>query len=166
MSEHLNRHAALRAKKQDLANRLLQLPTDKQTTQPSDGGFSPAELMEHLAKSEEFNLKFLRKVGPTQISQRKVKPGPLYKSVLNTFQSLKRTSTPPMLKPGKTPNIEEHHSLWMKHLDEVETYFSQVSSLDAPFIKMNFLFGTLSVDQFLEFQEAHVKYHERYFPQF
>ncbi|HWD39967.1 MAG TPA: hypothetical protein VG944_14050, partial [Fimbriimonas sp.] len=53
---------------------------------------------------------------------------------------------------------------WQRMLDELEGYLAQVQSMDGPFIKMNFLFGTLSVAQFFEFQEAHVAYHEHYFP--
>ena len=165
MSSHFDRHQALKATKIELAKRLLDIPEPSRHTSPKDGGFSPAELMEHLAKAEEFNLKFLRKVGPKQIANRRVKPGPMYDMILKTFQNLKRTSAPPMLKPAKTPNMQQQHSLWMKHLDEVETFLSQAGSPDSPFIKMNFLFGTLSADQFLAFQEAHVKYHTHYFPQ-
>lgn len=165
MGSHMERHAALRAKKQDIANRLLQISTDKRGATPSDGGFGPAELMEHLAIAEEFNLKFLRKVGPKQIAARRVKPGPMYKMILGSFLNLKRVSAPPMLKPSKTPDMEAQHAIWMKRLDEVDSFLSQVSTSDAPFIKMNFLFGTLSADHFLEFQEAHIKYHDHYFPQ-
>lgn len=166
MSSHLDRHQALVAKKRELASKLLAFSEPLRATHPKDGGFSPAELMEHLAKAEEFNLKFLRKVGPGQIVGRKVKPGPMYKMILGSFQNLKRTSAPPMLKPAKSTNMEQQHALWMKHLDEVDSFLSQVPSADGPFIKMNFLFGTLSPSQFLDFQEAHIKYHDHYFPKF
>ncbi|MBS1719055.1 MAG: DinB family protein [Armatimonadetes bacterium] len=165
MSTHLDRHRALKTAKQEFAKRLLAIPADKRHVQPSDGGFSPAELMEHLAKAEEFNLKFLRKVGPQQIASRRVKPGPFYNMILGSFTNLKRTSAPPMLKPAKTPDMDSHHSTWMKHLEEVESFITQVPSGSSPFIKMNFLFGTLSADQFLAFQEAHMKYHDHFFPQ-
>lgn len=164
MSTHLDRNRNLRETKQELAEKLLAIPESKHQEKPKDGGFTPAELMEHLAKAEEFNLKFLRKLGPKQIENRKVKPGPMYKSILDSFQNLKRTAAPPMLKPAKMPNMQEQHARWMTHLNEVDKFVSQVASSDAPFIKMNFLFGTLSADQFMDFQEAHIKYHNHSFP--
>ena len=164
MDEHLTRHAELRAKKLEFADRLMKIDPSKRNNKPADNGFTPAELMEHMAKAEEFNLVFLRKVSPKQIEGRKVKPGPFYNFVLKSFQTLKRTSAPPMLKPSKQPDIDSAYSQWKSHLDEVEKFLGQVSTPSAPFVKMNFLFGTLSADQFLTFQEAHVHYHEHYFP--
>lgn len=164
MSAHIDRHAALRAKKEALGNRLMELPEGSRMTQPANRGFAPAELIEHLAKAEEFNLAFLRKASPNQIAGRKVRPGPAYGMILKSFQTLKRTSAPPMLKPSKSPNMEVEFAKWKRSLDEVETYLAQTSSADAPFIKMSFLFGTLSASQFLDFQEAHINYHEHYFP--
>lgn len=161
---HLERHSALRVKKEALGMRLMELPEKDRITAPSDGGFSPTELMEHLAKAEEFNLVFLRKVSPKQIANRMVKPGPIYRMILKSFQDLKRVAAPPMLKPSKTSIMEAEFARWKKGLDEVETFLAQVPSADAPFIKMNFLFGTLSPNQFLDFQEAHIKYHDHYFP--
>lgn len=164
MSAHLERHKTLVATKKELAAKLLAIDPSKHHLPSQDGGFSPAELMEHLAKAEEFNLVFLRKAAPPQISGRKVKPGPFYRMILNSFQNLKRTSAPPMLKPTKTPDIQAKHQIWLKHLDEADGFLGQVAGADQPFIKMNFLFGTLSANQFLDFQEAHIKYHNHYFP--
>lgn len=160
----MERNRVLKATKQELASKLLAIPEAKRLEEPKDGGFSPAELMEHLAKAEELNLKFLRKAGPLQISHRQVKPGPMYRMILGSFQKLKRVSAPPMLKPTKSPNLEQQHDQWMRLLDELDAFMSQTSSSSGPFIKMNFLFGTLSADQFLDFQEAHIKYHNHFFP--
>lgn len=160
----MERHQALMASKHDFVERLLSIPESHWHTQPSDGGFSPAELMEHLAKAEEFNLKFLRKTPPRDIATRKVRPGFMYNMILKSFKSLKRTSAPPMLKPAKSPNMRLQQEQWRKYLQEVDSFLGQVSAADLPFIKMNFLFGTLSADQFLAFQEAHIAYHSHYFP--
>lgn len=164
MSSLIERHQALIASKHEFAERLLSIPESQWHTHSSDGGFSPAELMEHLAKAEEFNLKFLRKTPPRDIATRKVKPGFMYNMILKSFKSLKRTSAPPMLKPNKSPDMRLQGDQWRKHLEEVDSFLGHVSAVDSPFIKMNFLFGTLSADQFLEFQEAHIAYHCHYFP--
>ncbi|HWD41658.1 MAG TPA: hypothetical protein VG944_22640, partial [Fimbriimonas sp.] len=88
--EVAKRNEALRARKEAMAQRILGMDDRKRATQPSDGGFSPAELVAHMAKAEEFNLAFLRKVGPSGLDGRRVKPGVLYGHVLKSFQARKR----------------------------------------------------------------------------
>jgi len=159
-SDHVTRLDALKRRKIAFGEKLLAMDQSLWHTKPKDGGFTPAELMAHLMKAEEFNLNFLRKTSPKQLTGRSPKLGFMYKSVL------KRTSTPPMLAPSKSPDIKAEFTKWQGALGEVDRFFAELQGPNAPFIKMNFLFGTLSAEQFLAFQEAHMGYHEHYFPKY
>jgi hypothetical protein len=158
------RHAALRARKEAVAARVLAMDERQRTTTPPDKGFTPAELVAHLAKTEEFHLGFLRKAPPMSIKGRAVKQGFFHKKILKTFQDLKRIAAPPMLIPPKQPDAAAEAGRLTGKLDEFEGFLTQVETMDKPLIKLNFLFGTLSVAQYLEFQEAHIAYHEHFFP--
>lgn len=159
------RASTIRARKEGLANRVLALSPDKQRTQPSDKGFSPAELLSHLSETEEFNLGFLRKAPPSSLVGRSAKPGIFYGYVLKTFLAFKRIASPPMLAPKAACQPEADAIRFKQQLDEIDGFLLQTKDMKATFIKMNFLFGTLSVDQYLTFQEAHIAYHEKYFPE-
>ncbi len=52
-----------------------------------------------LTKAEEFNLVYLRKVGPNPIKERTVEPGFFFKCILKSFRELNRVAFPPMLAP-------------------------------------------------------------------
>jgi hypothetical protein len=160
----MKRFRRIRAEEEAMACEILAIQEPGRSRNPSDGGFSPTELMEHMAKAEEFQLEFLRKSPPTTLGGRRVRPGFFYGFVLKSFRALKRISSPPMLRPTARPASEGEYARWIRLLDEAEQYVGQASSPEAAFIKMNFLFGTLSVEQYLDFQEAHVNYHRHYFP--
>jgi len=93
-----------------------------------------------------------------------VKPGVFFNYILRTFRARKRIAAPPMLVPKKQPDAVAEAARLRGSLDELEGFLQQVEGTDLAFIKLNFLFGTQSVAQYLDFQEAHVDYHEHFFP--
>jgi hypothetical protein len=149
----------------ELIKRVTSLPADQQHAKPGGKGMSPAEVLAHFVMIERGNVKFLEKAPTASLKGRKVKPGPIYKPTVDKMRDTsKEASTLPMFIPKGPVDVAKTVAEFEAIRGVVVQNLEQAESPDSPFIKMMFLFGTLSVTQFLDLLEVHQKYHLDRFP--
>ena len=144
---------------------MLTLSPEKQNAHPDPKAFSAAEVIEHFALTEEWNLGFLRKNPPTSLKGKAVKHGLLFKTAVSQMQNpVKQIATISKMTPKGSvdPVLAAKH--WEVVRKEMAGFFEQVSDVNAPFAKFLFFFGTLSASDYLDLLEAHITYHEVRFP--
>ena len=61
-------------------------------------------------------------------------------------------------------DLEASVERWESARRKLGVYLEQVTDPDAAFIKMTWLFGTLSANMYLDLVETHMTYHEKRFP--
>ena len=159
------RFDALEARRATLVARVEALTPEQQIQRPDPKAFSPAEVIQHLAMTEEFDLGFLRTNPPPTIKDRKPHVTFIFNRTLNQMKlPVKRIGTPPMLVPKGVITLAQAESQWEAARVELRGFFEQAEEPDDAFIKFNFLFGTASATELLAFLEAHMTYHEQRFP--
>jgi hypothetical protein len=159
------RFEALEARRAAMVAKVDAMPLEQQTKRPDGKGFSPVQVIQHMAITEEFDLTFLRNNPPPTIKDRKVRVTFIFNRTLKQMESLeKRIPTPPMLVPRGDMVLATTAGRWSAARVELRGFFEQAEDPHEAFIKFNFLFGTASADQLLTFLEGHMTYHEHFFP--
>jgi hypothetical protein len=159
------RFDAIETRRKALVDRVRALPSEKQKQQPADKGFTPLEIIMHFAIAESSNMEFLRKTPPASLKGKKVRYGIFYPMTLKGLQNPgKQMTAPPMFVPKGAFTLDEADQKWQAVRKEFAGYLEQAENPQDPWIKMFFIFGTLSAADYLEFTEAHLGYHEARFP--
>ncbi|MHB8634923.1 MAG: DinB family protein [Fimbriimonadaceae bacterium] len=165
-AEIKKRFDALETRRQSLTSRVRALTPAQQTAHPDPKAFSPLEVLKHFALAENGNLQFLRNTPPASLQGQKPRLRFVYHKVLSSMQSAeKRVGTVPYMVPRGALTVEDADRSWASARAELAGFLEPMDSLDDPFCKFMFLFGTGSVGDYLALMEAHMHYHETRFPE-
>lgn len=160
-----DRYKALEVRREAMIERVRALDESRRDLKPEQG-FSPVGVIEHIALMEEFNVGFLDLLPPERLSGEKtvirVLGKMVFKGLSDPTKYMGRTL--PAAIPKGTTGIETATVHWTSVRTRLWNHFQSVSDPDAAFIKMDWLFGTLSANQYLDLVEAHMRYHEVRFP--
>lgn len=159
------RFDALEARRVALIERVRQLPAEQQKQKPANGGFSPSDVIQHFVLAEGSNLNFLKKASPSSLKGRTPKVTFIFRSTLKSLQSAsKALPGPGGFMPKTHVDVETSAKAWAEIRSQYRAYLEQAENMHSPFIKFLFFFGLPSVEQWFEFYEAHMHYHETRFP--
>ena len=160
-----DRFNALEVRREAMVERVRALDESKRDVKPATG-FSPVGVVEHIALMEEFNVGFLDLMPPDRLSGEKTVLRILGKMVGKGLNDPTKymSRTLPAAVPKGPIGIETAAVHWTSVRGRLRAHFVNVSEPDAAFIKMDWLFGTLSANQYLDLVEAHMRYHEVRFP--
>ena len=151
----------LEVRRKALVDSVRNMPAAAQSKKAEGNGFSPLETVMHLAIAETGNNKFLRNAPPSRLAGRKVWHGFAYGGTLRGMQNpTKPLTAPPMYVPKGKFTLDEADAAWEAARKDLSEYLDQVERPDDAFIKFLFFFGTLSANDYLDFTEAHMTYHE------
>jgi len=151
----------LETRRKALVDRVRSMPSEKQKQPGPSKGFSPLETVMHFAIAEAGNNQFLKKAPPSTLTGRKVKHGFAFGGTMKGMaEPSKQMFSPPMFVPKGTFTVDEADKAWEAARKELGSYLEQAKNPDDAFIKMMFLFGTLSASDYIAFTEAHMSYHE------
>ncbi|HWD38420.1 MAG TPA: hypothetical protein VG944_06200 [Fimbriimonas sp.] len=155
----------LEIRRQSIVGRVRDLPPDRRTAKANNKGFSPVEVIMHLALAEQGNVEMMRKAPPSSLKGKKPHVTSFFNKIVNAMQ---RPDHPVRSTPGMTPRgdvtLEKAERLWEQSRTETRKYLETVPGLREPFIRFNLLMGLASVNDYLTLLEAHMTYHEQRFP--
>lgn len=150
-----------------LVNRVRALSPEQRNMRRDKNAFTAAEVVEHFALIEHFNCVFLDRAEPKTLHGQKVALRLIGKMAIKGMQdTAKGVQTLPQAVPTGTLILEESAERWEGARRKLGVYLEQVTDPDAAFIKMMWLFGTLSAKMYLDLVEIHMTYHEARFPSF
>lgn len=164
-AEVTKRFEGVEASRKALVERVRALPKEKQNARTGPKEFSPAEVVAHMMLAEKFNVTFMRKGNPNSLKGSRVKHGMFYKpTVAKLAAPDKQLPTMKWMIPQGSVDLDAVDKEWADLRQEIGGYMSQCETIDSPFVKMNFFFGTLSAGDYLALLEAHHHYHDVRFP--
>ena len=160
-----DRFNAIEARRVALVDRVRALDHTKQNVKPA-GSFSPVEIVEHLALMESYNTDFLDRTPPVTLAGDKTTIRIMGNMVLKGLKDPSKfmSRTLPAAIPRAGIGVETAAVHWSSVRIRLREHFHAVSDPDAAFIKMDWLFGTWSANQFMDLIESHMNYHEKRFP--
>lgn len=145
--------------------RVRALPVEKQNQKPTPKLFSAAEVVQHFAQAEDYDLAFLRKTPPSSLASRVAKPTFIFRKTISMMENpVRSVATAPAMVPRGAVDLDKAEKNWDTARQELEKYFDEVTDARAPMVKFNFLFGLVSAADFLSLLESHMHYHEVRFP--
>ena len=150
-----------------LIDRVRTMDDAKQHMKPANGGFSPVEVIEHLALMESFNADFLDRIPPENLSNEKIAIRMMGKMVLKGLKNPAKfmgNTLPAAVPKSSNIGIETAAVHWGAVRSRLRNHLQSVSDADAAFIKMMWFFGTLSANQYMDLLESHLDYHEKRMP--
>lgn len=144
-----------------LVERVRAMSETEQQSPPRPNSFTPAEVIKHFAMIESFNAAFLDKNPPRTLSGQKTALRFFGNFAMNGMKdTVKGVSSLPQATPKGEVDLEAAAAEWEAVRVKLRSYFEQVTDADAAFIKMMWLFGTLSANMYLDLMETHTHYHE------
>ena len=158
---------AMEARRSVLIDRVRAMDDAKQHVKPANGGFSPVEVIEHFALMESFNADFLDRTPPETLTSEKTAIRMMGKMVLKGLKDpikFMGNTLPAAVPKSSNIGIETATVHWGAVRSRLRNHLQGVTDPDAAFIKMMWLFGTLSANQYLDLLESHLDYHERRMP--
>src|SRR5687768_7476245 len=81
------RFNAIEERRKAMVERVRALSKEKQNTRPSPKAFSPAEVIMHMALAEEGNVKFMRKIPPSELKGRKPKVTFIFRKTVQAMRN-------------------------------------------------------------------------------
>jgi uncharacterized damage-inducible protein DinB len=158
------RFDALQDRRKALIARVRALPPEQQKAKPGKG-FSPAEVIMHMALAEEGNINFMRKTPPTALKGKKPKVTFIFRKTVQAMENpAKPIATVGYMIPKGTVDLDEAEKKWTGLRSEMKSFLEQVENPSDPMCKFLFFFGLASADDYLKLMESHHTYHEQRFP--
>lgn len=159
------RYVALEDRRLALVARVRAMPPEKRMARPDPSSFAALEVVEHFALVEHFNMVFLDRAAPSTLGGQRPALRMLGKYVMKGMQNPERgMPTLPQAEPQGSLVLDESASKWEGARWKLKRYLDEVTDPDAAFIKMAWMFGTLSATMYLDLVEAHMAYHEKRLP--
>ena len=156
---------ALEERKNALIQRVKDLPPSKQDAAPKPGEMSPAGVIAHMAITEKTFSGFMHLHPPSELRGVKPKPGFLFNWVLRKQRTpLKRIPTAPAALPKGITLVTDAEHEWNLHRREVARMLGTMTDPSEAPSKLAALIGTISGKALLNPREAHMTYHEKFFP--
>ncbi len=143
--------------------RIEALPADKQVKPNPAGGFSPLELLSHMALSEQMYIDLWHKTDRQKFTGQLPKPNFLYHKIKAAMMKAKPLPAPKDFRPRTQPLLDQGKEHWIRTSNEL---LGQLSSLRSPhtIAVKHPLLGTMSALDVLGLVEAHHHYHDVRFP--
>ncbi len=160
-----SRFEGIEARRKALTDRVWALPKELQNKKPTNGSFSPAEVIMHMALAEEGNVKFLRKNPPSSLKGKNPHTTFIFKGTVQKMANpSKPLATVGYMIPKTAVDLDAADQKWAGIRQETKGYLEEVETPDQPFIKFLFFFGLGSASDYLDLMEGHMTYHEQRFP--
>lgn len=150
------------ARRMRLIARAGALAPEVQTRRPDSKTWSPAEVIDHCAQSEDFYLKIMDAASSEELGRMRPKKSFGYRMVLWTLRRAIRVPSIKGMEPTDDVDLESAIEHWDRVRGEFRKRFEGKKLGDVA-IKHP-MFGPMSVEQVMLIFDAHMGYHEKHFP--
>ncbi len=153
----------LELRRHSLVEKVRSLPPAKQSTKPDPKSFSPVDLVMHLALAEQMSVLRMTKVGPKDLIGKNPKTTFIFRKIVANMRQGKKMPAPSQTIPEGRLSIESASDFWTETRKNLFTFFCETKRAEDP-MQQFFLFGTMSAADLVELFEAHMDYHDKWFP--
>jgi hypothetical protein len=149
-------------KRQEMIERIKQLPEEARALQPSEREWSPLQVAEHCRVTEALYEELARETKPEQLEGRRATRHLMLSMIRWSMRRAIRAPTMPMFEPQAAPPIEETEREWAALRSRLAAIVEGAEP-DQP-VLIHKMFGPMSGRQILEIMDAHMDYHLTRFP--
>lgn len=149
---------ALEDRRKSMTDRILKMPPEQQKS-GSSKAFSPAEVLDHMALTEEWYFPLMDKADRAALKPKGAKVNFLYRMVLRKLRSASSVPSMSAMTPKPDVKADDGAEHWGKVREELKSRLEAVP-LDEPVFRHP-MFGRMSPRHVIEIFDAHTDYHEK-----